>query len=380
MVNTPKINKKIQQAKAEGNRQEVKALQKKKQGVIANRESKAQPPFPFQAPQQVGFMTGIDRQLQKQQNMLEQGRYKKAAKIGDKIQTKIKGDPFQAYGVGQAEANKEFQTNLQYNRPDQQTIGGSREYVMGPDGKLQVVDKLDAGQQGLYDQQIGNIGQANQMFMSGLQSSGLGQGGAYNPDLQGERARIEGEVYNRNAALADQTFNQDRQALIDRLNSTGNSQGSPLYEKQMADFEKRRTEALGNIRQDAVARGGDEWQRSFGIGLQGRQANMSELGALQQFGGGPTAMPNFIGFQPLAYQGADFGQYFKMGLEHDLAQQALAKQGQGGGSFRPPSAPSFSIGGMPAGGFIPTPQGVNPVAGGFAAGLQQGAVSQIGRS
>ena len=348
---------------------------------------------------QGGFVTSVDQKMAKQKALLAAGKTKKAAKVGNRILKQTQKQPLKGLPMGQYYAQDEFQTNLEANRPNQQTIGGSREYVTDPEtGKVTVQDSLSAEQQALYDQQIAQLTQANQRFSDAF-NSGVPYGQAYDfsqapaapatQDLAQERQRIENEVYDRNISQFNKTADRDRERLEQRLYETGNPPGTPGYEAQMAQFNDQKAAQEAGIRQDAVATAGAEFQRSFNIGQAGRQAAigemitgraqpLSELQALGGFGGGPTVNPQFFGFQPVQYQGPQYLDYLQTGIDAQLGRGALAneraalnKAGGGGGGYGGPPPIPFSIGGAP--GALPPPANTpNPVSSGFGAGIQAG--------
>lgn len=348
-----------------------------------------------------GFVTSMDEKLARQQALLEQGKVKKAKKVGKRIEKQAMRQPQTALPIAQEYAKDAFDINLIANRPNQQAIGGGREYITDPEtGQVTVKDSLAPEQQALYDQQIAGISAANNAFMQGLQGGNFGSPFDFSGlpqapntgDLAGERQRIESTLYDRNVGLYNKNQDRQRQQLEDQLVRTGNPPGSPRYTAAMQEFNEQYQAGERDIRQQAVATAGSEFERSFNIGSQGRKDRLgeqvlgrtqplSELATLHGFGGGPTAQPNFFNFQPIQYQGPQYLDFLQTGVDAQLARQgldlerlAINKAGGGGGPSGPagPSFPPFSIGGLP-----PTPAPVpgsapNPVAGGFAAGLGAG--------
>jgi hypothetical protein len=343
----------------------------------------------------------VSTMLNNQQKAAAAGKNKKAAQIGQKIQNQIQKNPLSALPLAERYAQDEFNKNLIANRPNQETIGGSRQYITNPDGSITAVDSLDQGQQALYDQDLAGRQTANEMFLSGLQGSQFGQ--AYDmsglpqsplsQDLASERARIEGEVFDRDAGLINRQADRERERLEQQLYQRGNVPGTPAYDAAMRQFNEGLESQLSQARQNAVAVGGQEFERNFNIGTQGRQnalsemvfgrtQPMSELQALQGFGGGPTMLPNFFGFQPIQYGGPQLGQYLGFGLEAELGRGQLdvsriAANRSGGGGGGGYAGPSFSIGGYPDSGLPPSVPRPDPIAAGFASGLTQGAVAGI---
>lgn len=335
--------------------------------------------------------------------IVEQGGTPKASPKADKPKSgmtnknlkKIQDKPLQGIRLGEKLAEKEFQTNLETNRPNQETIGGGREYVTNPDGSVTVVDKLDQGQQQLYDQDLAQRGAANEMFMNAFMGQQFGQGydlsglpqAPMQQDLASERARIEDTIFDRDAQLINRQADRERERMEQQLYMRGNVPGTPAYEQAMQQFNEGVSSEMERARANAVQTGGAEFERNFNIGTQGRQnalsemvfgrtQPLSELQALSQFGGGPTMLPNFFGFQPISYQGPQLPQYLGLGLEAELGRGQLdvsrtaANRSGGGGGY---AGPQFSIGGYPDSGLPPASNAPNPAAANFAQGLQGGA-------
>ena len=314
----------------------------------------------------------MEELLARKKKALANGNMERVARLESRISKKAMKNPESAVAAGQYYAQDEFQQNINANRPDQYTIGGSQTYSVDPlTGKTTVNQALSPEQQALYDQQVAQTGAANAAFMQGLQSGNYGQGPQFgsSQDLLDERTRIEDATYDRNMAQIDKSFDHRRAQLEQRLYETGAMPGSPKYDQMMGDLNDEYSQAEKQVRQDAVAQGGAEFERSFNIGLRDRQGSLGELATLSSFGGGPTVQPNFFGFQPIQYQGPQYLDYLQTGIEQGLGWGQINKPtgGGGGGTNYTP----FSIGTAPA----PLPQAgnyPNPVSTGFATGFSTG--------
>jgi hypothetical protein len=339
----------------------------------------------------------IQTLLGREEKLRAEGKTARADKVQARINKRAVKNPETAAAVGESYAQKEFQTNLAANRPDQQAIGGSQTYETDPvTGKVTVTQSLDPTQQGLMEGQAANVGAANQAFASAF-GSGQNFGQQYDwsaapaaPDSgMGGRQRAEQAYIDSKTRTLDQSYDKRRQRVMDEMAGRGNTPGTPAWDKALADLDQNYNTELGAIGDQAITHAGQEFERSFNIGTQGRQnfigenilgrtQPLSELSTLQGFGGGPTVQPNFFGFQPVQYQGPQYQDYLGMGVQQNQAQtgfgldaQAIAAQGGGGGGGAP-AAPQFSIGGLPPGGPPVIGSAPNPVTSGAASGFVTG--------
>lgn len=331
---------------------------------------------------------------------LAAGKNKKIAKLESRLNNRAMKNPVSAMPQGQYWAQQEFETNVAANRPNQNTIGGSQTYTTDPNtGQVTVDQSLSPEQQALYDQQVAQVSAANQAFMNAF-NSGIPYGQAYDfsgapsapstQDLAGERQRIEQGLIDRNTRYLEEDYQQRRQQVMDEMASRGNVPGTPAWNKALADLDDNLNRAKGQIRNEAIAQAGQEFERSFNIGTQGRQnyinemafgrtQPMAELGQLAQFGGGPTVNPQFFGFQPVQYQGPQFLDYLKTGIDQALGWGAINKPTGGGGGGGVPPGPSFSIGTAP--GAIPAvPNAPSATTSNFGTGVQQGVAIGVAAS
>lgn len=104
------------------------------------------------------------------------------------------------------------------------------------------------------------------------------------------RQRAEDALYARATSRLDPEWSQRQSALETQLVNAGHARGSPGWNQAMDDFNRQRTDAYDTARTGAIATGGDEMARLFGMGMAGRQQDFNEattgfglnLGARQQ--------------------------------------------------------------------------------------------------
>lgn len=197
----------------------------------------------------------------------------------------------------QKENTSTLAQNLAANRINQVTPYGNITYTGDPlKGQTQTLSLTEGAQATLNNQEslakllsglgisaAGNINLSQPDFsglpqrVSSLDLSGL-------PTLPGaqdqaaERQRIEQELYDRSANLLRPEFerqqNQTQQTLADR--------GFDLERSAGAQAERNRLDTQQNLAyeraaQDAVAAGGAEMSRNFGIASQARNQGLAEL-------------------------------------------------------------------------------------------------------
>lgn len=330
-----------------------KKIKRAQRAKVIARNAAAPPIRPQAVP------TKVSNMLDRQQRAIAAGKNKKAAKIGNRIVKQTMKSPQFGFSVEEGLRQDEFNQNIAANRPNQQTIGGGRNYTTDEQGNVTITDQLDPGQQRLYDESIANRSSANQAFQDVFNNykanfaqpfnfNGLPQA-PNTSDLAGERQRIEQGAYDRELRFINQDYDRSKQQLMDRMYQTGNPEGTPAYIEAMKRLDDQYHSLRDDARTKATTIGGQEFERSFNIGSQGRanalnesligrQVPMQELGQLASYGGGPTMMPNFVGFNPVAYQGPQYMPYLQTGIETELARQQLKQRGAsgGGGSGGPP--------------------------------------------
>ncbi len=207
----------------------------------------------------------------------------------------------------------QFQAN-QFNALQQmlgnrvQEVGpyGSAAYSLNPDGSVKREYKLSDPQQQILDQQqqrdlqLGNLGsgalsQLGQNYRQPFDQSQLpgrpnapdysklpglpGQG-----DLLGERRRIEGDLYNTFSRRQEPQFEKEQDALRQRLADQGVPMGSQLHKLSMDELSQRHNDARLDAQSRATQFGGDEYTRSFGIGLDTRRQYGTEANSAFDYG------------------------------------------------------------------------------------------------
>lgn len=89
-------------------------------------------------------------------------------------------------------------------------------------------------------------------------------------DLAGFRQQSQDALYNRNTEYLDPQFQRGEDALRTRLANQGIVEGSEAYTNAMDDFNRGRETAYRQARNEAIAGGGAEAERMFGIGSAAR--------------------------------------------------------------------------------------------------------------
>lgn len=148
---------------------------------------------------------------------------------------------------------------------------------IGGMGQDIVKQNLETGDWGNFDPES-NLTPRNgyQPFKADLQPrTGTG-------DLVADRARIEDEVFNRLTRGADTQFARTAQEHAQELHDKGIPMGSKRYNEEMDRFEKSKNNFYLDARSNAAQLGGQEYERSFGIGEQGRANDYNQqMGSYQ---------------------------------------------------------------------------------------------------
>ena len=95
-------------------------------------------------------------------------------------------------------------------------------------------------------------------------------------DFTAERQRVEDAVYGRNTARLDPQYQQEETSLMTRLTNQGVPEGSAAWNQAMNEFARRKEAAYAGARNDAIATGGAEQSRLFGLNLGARQQGVGE--------------------------------------------------------------------------------------------------------
>ncbi|MGI9345512.1 MAG: hypothetical protein ACR2PW_04525 [Gammaproteobacteria bacterium] len=105
-------------------------------------------------------------------------------------------------------------------------------------------------------------------------------------DFGEERQRVEQAFFDRTLGLLNPEFERQQRGLEQSLQNRGIPLGSEIRGEEFDVFNTSRNEALSRAAQDAVAAGGAEQNRLFGLSQAARQQGIAERQALRA---GPLA-------------------------------------------------------------------------------------------
>jgi len=94
---------------------------------------------------------------------------------------------------------------------------------------------------------------------------------------QAVRNSIEDALYKRSTARLNPRFQQSEDRLASSLAAQGITQGSEAYNREMQNFNNAKNDAYSSAMNDAIAAGGTELQRQFGMDMANRQQQANEL-------------------------------------------------------------------------------------------------------
>jgi len=149
---------------------------------------------------------------------------------------------------------------------------------------------------------------------------------SYDPNSYGDlnkyRDDVQGAFYNRQASLLEPQFQQQEEAMIQRLADQGIPVGSEAYNDAMGNLKRGQGEQRQRIANDAVLAAGNESQRQLGMeqGLNTQAFNQSAQRA--QFGQN-TAQAG-LGAQNQAFQQRNLANQQQFGIAgnaNTIAQQ-----------------------------------------------------------
>lgn len=236
---------------------------------------------------------------------------------------------------------------IPYQNPNMQNPFYSQTTEFDANGNPVIKQTLTPEQQQLLQGGQGLAMQGQQLAANTL--------GGYTPfamgqDLTGDRNRIENEVYDRLTRTTNQDYDREKQQLEQTLYNRGIplDPSNPQYKSQMDSLNQRYDTLRSNARAQATELGGQELQRSYGMGLGTHQQQLADVGALQNLG---------IGFQTPAQAQFNAPQFnFSNPTDIDLAmqqlklqKQQLAQQNRGGGGAAAPEPTSPFNAGLPPG-------------------------------
>lgn len=94
---------------------------------------------------------------------------------------------------------------------------------------------------------------------------------------QAVRNSVEDALYARSTARLNPRFQQSGDQLASSLAAQGITQGSEAYNREMQNFNNAKNDAYSSAMNDAIAAGGAELQRQFGMDMTARQQQANEL-------------------------------------------------------------------------------------------------------
>ena len=281
-------------------------------------------------------------------------------------------DPVQPQVItGQQAALNEETARLQHrlNAMDEINPYGSVAYQDLGDDRWQRTISLTPEQQQLLEQQqrvgagMNTLAEAQLGRLDDLLSQPVDFTGTAPPlttDFGADRQRIEDALYGRATARLDPVWQNREQQLATTLANQGIMLGSEAYEDAMRDFSFARNDAYDSAINQAIAAGGAEESRLFGINtaarqqaiqeaLTGRNQPINEITAL--LSGGQVTMPQFAAPPQTAVQPVDISGPYAQQYQAQLANYAAGQNRNNalmGGLFGLGSA---ALGGWASGGF-----------------------------
>lgn len=165
---------------------------------------------------------------------------------------------------------------------------------------VEAQQRIQAGRSGLAENALGNVGQN---FSRPFDFSGV-------PGLvNGEDARTSAinATYGQAASRLDPQWNQRRDQLVNDLANQGAMPGSPMYEREMQNFERARNDAYTSAMNSATQYGEQAASGAFGRSLTGHQQGISDVLTQREqpfnemqalLGGAQVGMPQMPGFTP----------------------------------------------------------------------------------
>lgn len=166
--------------------------------------------------------------------------------------------------------------------------------LFGNPNQWNVTTSLSPTQQQLYnlkgqtDLKLGNLALTGTEKAQGLLSnpnvdlSGL-PGYQYSVDgSDAARQQAQDSAYSRATRYLDPQMARSQEALRTQLLNQGIGMGNEAYKGAMSDFEANKANVYGDARDRAIASGNQEFQQSFGRGLQ--SANLVNANRAQQIG------------------------------------------------------------------------------------------------
>lgn len=187
--------------------------------------------------------------------------------------------------------------------PQLQSSARPTDQVSGVNARSIATGRIPTGNLPGFERQPG------QQYQGGVDFSGATQLPG-NQDFSAERQRVEDALYGRSAARLDDQFGRQQEDMRSQLLNSGLREGTAAYEDRMRDFDKSRTDAYGDLRDRAVAAGGQEQARLFSQALAGRQEGVGEELQQGQFANDAAQLENMYGLNRRQQAAGERGQVF----------------------------------------------------------------------
>ena len=270
----------------------------------------------------------------------------------------------------QAAANlAAMKTNLRYNRIPETAPGLNISYIRDAEGiPIHKTTTLGPTQQALFNKsQNVALDLANRagQLVSGVPTTPFNYDGlpsqVSNVDLSAlpalnpvnyqtsidrsnsARDRVEQSLYNRSASLLEPGFARAQQDLEQNLRDRGIPRDSQAWDYEMAQLSRNQNEARQRIADQAVAAGGNEASRIFGVDQQA--ANFTNQALQNQFATNQTLRQQAL--SEAQQNAAMQNQARATGATERLAQRNQAVNEASAAVTGRAALPSYQLGGIP---------------------------------
>lgn len=206
-------------------------------------------------------------------------------KKGGKLKN-IKNKDVQQIAIDErAQQRSQADEQIRLTNPTQTNLFGTTEQVT-----------YDSAGNPIYTQEMSDtnkqiLEQGQGLTTTGQQKAQEALGGFQQFGMTGspeERARIEEEAYKRLTRNVDRDYNQEFDQMEQRLYNRGIplDPNNPAYKRGMDALNEKYGTIKENARQNAVVLGKGEAESAFGMGLQGHQQRLGDIGTLSGLGSG----------------------------------------------------------------------------------------------
>jgi hypothetical protein len=261
-----------------------------------------------------------------------------------------------------AQSNMEMlQYQTQSNRATQNTPFGSQEWTQGvdadgnPNNQWTQNTTLTPESQRALDAQLGLtadrselggslMGRAENEFGEEMDWSALPEVGSG----AGARDRAEENLYGRQTSRLDPQWEQREEQTMARLVAQGLRPGDPAYDQAMENMGRERTDAYDRASSSAIAAGGKEADRQYGLEsndrnrqlaeeMQKRGMSLNEINAI--ISGQQVGLPSMPGYKTAGradgvdYSGAEGNQYSASADNASINNKAFENALYGGASL-----------------------------------------------